>query len=324
MEKLMQQAKHYVRDMVLGIVSAHPDLYETRDGLPLILRKGGAIQGKVGLVSGGGSGHEPAHAGYVGDGMLDAAVCGEVFTSPTPDLILEGIKAAHGGAGVLLIVKNYAGDVMNFEMAKELAELEGIEVETVIVNDDIALPATSERRGVAGTVLVHKIAGAAAAAGQPLQEVKRVAEKVIANTRSIGMAVAPCYMPESGKPGFDLSPHEMEIGIGIHGEKGLERKSLAPVQEITAQLLQKLRQEMQGNDVIVLVNGMGGTPLSELYITYHYVAEALQKDGVSIKRSLTGNYMTALEMHGFSITLCQVDDELITYFDAPVHTVGFR
>ncbi|MGX8237562.1 dihydroxyacetone kinase subunit DhaK [Exiguobacterium undae] len=322
MDKLMQDANRFVSDMVDGLVLAHPDLYAKVDGVNVIKRKE-PLNGKVALVSGGGSGHEPAHAGFIGDGMLAAAVCGEVFTSPTPDMVLEGIKAADGGKGVLLVVKNYSGDVMNFDMAKELAELEDIEVETVIVNDDIAIKKEEDRRGVAGTIFVHKIAGAAAAEGKSLAEVKAVAEKVIAGVRSIGMALSPCYMPESGKPGFDLHEDEMEIGIGIHGEKGLERKPIASVEAIVTELLDRLTAEISDKKVAVMVNGMGGTPVSELYITYKYVAEQLQAKGYDIVRPFVGNYMTSLEMHGFSITLLPVDDELVGYLDAKTNAIGF-
>ncbi len=323
MDKLMQDANRFVSDIVEGLVLAHPNQYEKVEGLNVVKRKGGAIAGKVGLVSGGGSGHEPAHAGYIGDGMLDAAVCGEVFTSPTPDMVLEGIKAADGGAGVLLVVKNYSGDVMNFDMAKDLAELEGIQVDTVVVNDDISIKNEEDRRGVAGTVFVHKIAGAAAASGKSLDEVKQVADKVISRVRSMGMALSPCYMPESGKPGFELSDDEMWIGIGIHGEKGVERKAVAPVKDIAAQLVEHLTAEVTDKRVAVMVNGMGGTPVSELYLTYKYVSELLEQKGYEIVRPYVGNYMTALEMHGFSITLLPVDEELLQYLDASSKAVGF-
>ncbi|OAH53174.1 dihydroxyacetone kinase [Domibacillus aminovorans] len=323
MDKLMQDANRFVSDIVEGLVLAHPNQYEKVEGLNVVKRKGGAIAGKVGLVSGGGSGHEPAHAGYIGDGMLDAAVCGEVFTSPTPDMVLEGIKAADGGAGVLLVVKNYSGDVMNFDMAKDLAELEGIQVDTVVVNDDISIKNEEDRRGVAGTVFVHKIAGAAAASGKSLDEVKQVADKVISRVRSMGMALSPCYMPESGKPGFELSDDEMWIGIGIHGEKGVERKAVAPVKDIAAQLVEHLTAEVTEKRVAVMVNGMGGTPVSELYLTYKYVSELLEQKGYEIVRPYVGNYMTALEMHGFSITLLPVDEELLQYLDASSKAIGF-
>ncbi|MGG3450338.1 dihydroxyacetone kinase subunit DhaK [Domibacillus aminovorans] len=323
MDKLMQDANRFVSDIVEGLVLAHPNQYEKVEGLNVVKRKGGAIAGKVGLVSGGGSGHEPAHAGYIGDGMLDAAVCGEVFTSPTPDMVLEGIKAADGGAGVLLVVKNYSGDVMNFDMAKDLAELEGIQVDTVVVNDDISIKNEEDRRGVAGTVFVHKIAGAAAASGKSLDEVKQVAGKVISRVRSMGMALSPCYMPESGKPGFELSDDEMWIGIGIHGEKGVERKAVAPVKDIAAQLVEHLTAEVADKRVAVMVNGMGGTPVSELYLTYKYVSELLEQKGYEIVRPYVGNYMTALEMHGFSITLLPVDEELLQYLDASSKAIGF-
>lgn len=322
-EKLMQDANRFVSDVVEGLVRAHPNQFEKAEGSNVLKRKGGAVPGKVGLVSGGGSGHEPAHAGYIGDGMLDAAVCGEVFTSPTPDMVLEGIKAADGGEGVLLIVKNYSGDVMNFDMAKDLAEMEDIRVETVVVNDDISIRTEEDRRGVAGTVFVHKVAGAAAASGKSLDEVKQTAENVIARVRSIGMALSPCYMPESGKPGFELNEDEMELGIGIHGEKGIERKAIAPVDNIAAQLIERLTAEVADKRVAVMVNGMGGTPGSELYLAYKYVSEQLQQKGYERVRSYVGNYMTSLEMHGFSVTLLPVDEEMLQYLDASTKTLGF-
>jgi dihydroxyacetone kinase-like protein len=323
MDKLMQDANRFVSDIVEGLVLAHPNQYEKVEGVNVLKRRGGAVSGKVGLVSGGGSGHEPAHAGYVGNGMLDAAVCGEVFTSPTPDMVFEGIKAADGGAGVLLVVKNYSGDVMNFDMAKDLAEFEGIQVDTVVVNDDISIKNEEDRRGVAGTVFVHKIAGAAAASGKSLDEVKQVAEKVIKRVRSMGMALSPCYMPESGKPGFELHVDEMELGIGIHGEKGVERRMIAPVKDTVAELIEHLTAEVTDKRVAVMVNGMGGTPVSELYLTYKYVSELLEQKGYEIVRPFVGNYMTSLEMHGFSITLLPVDEELLQYLDAQSKAIGF-
>ncbi|WP_070329425.1 dihydroxyacetone kinase subunit DhaK [Exiguobacterium aurantiacum] len=324
MKKLIGEASELVSQMVEGMVHAHPELYGRVEGVNVICRADGAKSGKVGLVSGGGSGHEPAHAGYVGDGMLDAAVCGEVFTSPTPDMVLEGIKAADGGNGVLLVVKNYAGDVMNFELAGELADAEGIKVDHVVVADDVAIANKEDRRGVAGTVFVHKIAGAAAASGKSLEEVKALAEKVASHVRSMGMAVEPCYMPVSGKPGFDLNEEEMEIGIGIHGERGVERKPTTDVDSIVDDLLEHLTKEVEPGKVAVMVNGMGGTPLSELYVTYHFVAKKLEAAGYTLKRKYVGNYMTSLEMHGFSITLLPLDDELTSYLDAPSAALGFK
>ncbi|WP_233004419.1 dihydroxyacetone kinase subunit DhaK [Exiguobacterium aurantiacum] len=324
MKKLIGEANELVSQMVEGMVHAHPELYGRVEGFNVICRADGTKSGKVGLVSGGGSGHEPAHAGYVGDGMLDAAVCGEVFTSPTPDMVLEGIKAADGGNGVLLVVKNYAGDVMNFELAAELADAEGIKVDHVVVADDVAISNKEDRRGVAGTVFVHKIAGAAAASGKSLPEVKALAEKVAANVRSMGMAVEPCYMPVSGKPGFDLNEEEMEIGIGIHGERGVERKPTTNVDAIVDDLLDHLKKEVSPGEVAVMVNGMGGTPLSELYVTYHFVAKKLEDAGYTLKRKYVGNYMTSLEMHGFSITLLPLDEEMTGYLDAPSAALGFK
>ena len=294
----------------------------------MLVRAGGS-EGTVALISGGGSGHEPAHGGYVGKGMLDGAVAGAVFTSPTPDQVYEAIKAANGGKGVLLVIKNYTGDVMNFEMAADMAADEGIEVEKVVVADDVTVENstwTTGRRGIAGTVFVHKIAGACAEAGGDLQEVKRIAEKVIANVRSMGMAVDACTVPAVGKPSFELAEDEIEIGIGIHGEPGVNREKISPVNAIADKLLDKILAEgiyNAGDEVAVMVNGMGGTPLMELFVANKHVADVLAEKGIKIAKTLVGNYMTSLDMEGFSITLLKVDEELKALLNAPADTPAF-
>ncbi len=286
-------------------------------------------QGKVALVSGGGSGHEPAHGGYVGRGMLDAAVAGPVFTSPTPDMVYEGIKAVATDAGVLCIVKNYTGDVMNFEMAVDMAKDDDIKADYVVVNDDVAVEDssfTTGRRGVAGTILVHKIAGARAEEGGTLEEVKAVAEKVIANVRTMGMAIKPCTVPAAGKPGFELPEDEMEIGIGIHGEPGTHREKLQKANEIAKQLLDKILADIDysGKEVAVIVNGMGATPLMELYIVNNFVQDYLKEKNVRVYDTMVGNYMTSIEMAGFSLTLLRLDDELKRLYDAPADTAAIH
>ncbi|MGP4060996.1 dihydroxyacetone kinase subunit DhaK [Halobacillus sp. H74] len=322
MKKIVNDPEYVVRDMLEGLIAAHPDTLKQIPETTVVARKDAPLQNKVGIVSGGGSGHEPAHAGYIGDGMLDAAVCGEVFTSPTPDQVLEGIKAADGGAGVFLIIKNYTGDVMNFDMAAEMAEAEGIDVEKVVVNDDVAVEdssSTTGRRGIAGTIFVHKIAGAKAAAGGSLQEVKDIAEKVTGNVRSMGMALTPCTVPAAGKPSFVLDEDEMEIGTGIHGESGIERKEVTSADEIAEELTNKVLEDIefnQGDDVALIVNGMGATPEMELYILNKKVNEILVERGLNIHKTLVGNYMTALEMSGCSVTLLKLDEEMKSLLDA--------
>ncbi|MDI3317916.1 MAG: dihydroxyacetone kinase subunit DhaK [Bacillota bacterium] len=330
MKKLINRVEDVVDEMLDGFAAAHADRVRRLEGTQVIVRADAPVRGKVALVSGGGSGHEPAHAGYVGEGMLDAAVAGAVFTSPTPDQVLAAIRAVDGGAGVLLIIKNYTGDVMNFEMAAEMARAEGIRVEQVVVADDVAVENstfTTGRRGIAGTVLVHKIAGAAAAAGRSLDEVKAVAEKVIASVRSMGMALSPCTVPAAGKPTFELAEDEVEIGIGIHGEPGVRREALRPAREIVAELAAKVLDDLpfqRGDRVVALLNGMGATPLSELYVAYHELRAVLRERGVEAAHSLVGEFMTSLEMAGFSVTLLRLDDELERYFLAPSQAVAFR
>jgi dihydroxyacetone kinase-like protein len=284
----------------------------------------------VALVSGGGSGHEPTHGGYVGRGMLDAACAGNVFTSPTPDQVLAAVKAVDGGAGVLLVVKNYTGDVMNFDMAAEMAAAEGIETASVVVNDDVAVENstwTQGRRGIAGTIFVHKIAGARAQAGGSLAEVKAVAEKAIANVRSMGMALTPCIVPAAGKPNFALAEDEMEIGMGIHGEPGTHREKIKTADEITAHLTEKVLTDLpfkSGDEVAVMVNGLGGTPLMELFIVNKKVAAMLAERGIKVFRTYVGEFMTSLEMAGCSVTLLKLDEELKELLAAPADTPGFK
>lgn len=328
MKKLINDPHDVVAETIAGFVAAHKDVV-TSDG-QFVERAEPKAQGKVGIISGGGSGHEPLHAGFVGYGMLDAAVPGPVFTSPTPDPIVAATKAADHGTGVLYIVKNYTGDVLNFDTAAELAEFDDIEVSQVIVDDDAAVEDslyTAGRRGVAGTVLVEKIAGAAAERGDSLAEVAAVATEVVKNTRSMGVALTSCTVPHVGKPSFDLGDSEVEIGIGIHGEPGRRREPMSSADTITDQLLDPVVEDLglcAGERVIALVNGMGGTPSSELYIVYRRVAERLGQLGVVVERSLVGNYVTSLDMQGASVTLMRVSDELLELFDAPVNTVALR
>ncbi|ARI76420.1 dihydroxyacetone kinase subunit DhaK [Halobacillus mangrovi] len=330
MKKLINDPNQVVTEMLEGIVSAYPESMKRVEGTTCIVRKDAPVKDKVALVSGGGSGHEPAHAGFVGQGMLDAAVAGEVFTSPTPDQVLEGIKAVDGGEGVLLVIKNYTGDVMNFEMAAELAEAEGINVEKVVVNDDVAVEDssfTTGRRGVAGTVFVHKLAGAKAEAGGSLLEVKEVAEKVIANVRSMGVALSPCIMPTSGEPGFELAEDEVEMGVGIHGEPGIEKKKLVTANEIAKELTEKVLPELELDrsvEVAVMVNGMGATPEMELYVVNRKIQAILSEKGVQVHETFIGEYMTSLEMAGCSLTVLKLDDELKELLDSRSKAPAFR
>jgi len=328
MKKLINSPNDVVSEMLKGLARANPKVEYLGADVEVIARKE-KKQGKVGLVSGGGSGHEPAHAGYVGYGMLDAAVAGNVFASPSPDRIIEGIKAADSGAGVLLIVKNYSGDVMNFEMGAQLAEMEDIKVDYVTVRDDVAVPDSTfstGRRGIAGTVFVHKCAGAAAEMGKSLEEVKAVAEKTIANVRSMGMAMTSCTLPGVGRKGFDLAEDEVEIGMGIHGEPGINREQISPAKNIANTLVGKILEDYDysGSEVAVMMNGLGGTPLMELYIMYNEVAAILEEKGIKIYRAFVGNYMTSLEMQGCSVTLLKLDDELKACIDFPVDVPAFK
>lgn len=328
MKKLINGVDDIVSEMLDGMTAAFPEYVKRLEGFEVLVRAKGPSS-KVALVSGGGSGHEPSHGGFVGKGMLDGAVAGAVFTSPTPDQVFEAIKAVNGGKGVLLVIKNYTGDVMNFEMAADMARDEGIDVEQVIVADDVAVENstwTTGRRGIAGTVFVHKIAGAAAEAGLGLADVKKVAEKVIANVRSMGMAVNACTVPAAGKPSFDLKDDEVEIGIGIHGEPGTHREKISPVNDIADKLLAKILAEgiySAGDEVAVMVNGMGGTPLMELFVANKHVHDVLAAKGIKIVKTLVGNYMTSLDMEGFSVTLLKVDEELLKFLNAPADTPAF-
>ncbi|MEN2768589.1 dihydroxyacetone kinase subunit DhaK [Ornithinibacillus xuwenensis] len=328
MKKIINDPNQVVQDMVDGLIAANPDSLKQVPNTFVVARADAPVAGKVALVSGGGSGHEPAHAGYIGKGMLDAAVCGEVFTSPTPDQVLEGIKAVDSGNGVLLVIKNYTGDVLNFEMAAELAEAEGIQVEKVIVNDDVAVEDssfTTGRRGIAGTVFVHKIAGAKADSGAKLEAVKAVANKVVTNVRSMGIALTPCTVPAAGKPSFTLEDHEMEIGMGIHGEPGIDRTSIASADEIATTLTEKVLEDFDfSGEVAVLVNGLGATPEMELYIMNKKLHEILSERGIKIYRTYVGEYMTSLEMAGCSVSLLKLDDELKELLDAESTAPAFR
>lgn len=329
MKKIINNPDFVVDDMLEGMTYAYPQYVKKLEGVNVVVRSN-PKQDKVALVSGGGSGHEPSHGGYVGYGMLDAAVAGAVFTSPTPDQIFEAIKAVATPAGVLLIVKNYTGDVMNFDMAKDLAEMDGIKVDSVIVNDDVAVKDstwTVGRRGIAGTVFVHKIAGAKAEEGASLEEVKKVAEKVIANVRSMGMALTPCTVPAAGKPNFTLGEDEMEIGMGIHGEPGTHRESLKIADEIVSQLMGRILDDMklqEGSEVAIMANGLGGTPLMELFIANKKVHKILAEKNIKVCRTYVGEFMTSIEMAGFSISILKLDEELKSLLDAKADTPAFK
>jgi dihydroxyacetone kinase-like protein len=331
LKKLINAPEQVVPEMLRGMGLAHPELVRIIPEYNAVVRADAPVEGKVALVSGGGSGHEPTHGGYVGQGMLDAACAGAVFTSPTPEQMLEATKAVNGGAGVFYVVKNYTGDVLNFEMAGELSEAEGVETDYVVTNDDVAVEDstyTSGRRGIAGTVFVHKICGAAAEDGKDLAGVKELAERINANMRSMGMALTSCTPPESGEPIFDIGGDEIEIGIGIHGEPGVERKHIEPADQIVEELLTKIlgdSVDFGGSETAVIVNGMGGTPLMELYVAYAHVADVLEREGVQVWRMpYVGDYMTSLEMAGFSITLLKLDDEMKNYLAAPCNVAAGR
>jgi dihydroxyacetone kinase-like protein len=328
MKKLINASADVVAESLCGLEAVHPELRVDHEN-KVVFRAGSPRQGKVGLVSGGGSGHEPLHGGFVGPGMLDAACCGEVFTSPVPDQILAATNGVDGGAGVLHIVKNYTGDVMNFEMAAELAAAGSVDVVAVVTDDDVAVQDslyTVGRRGVGVTVLVEKLAGAAAEQGRPLAEVADVARKVNASGRSMGMAMTSCTVPAAGQPTFDLPDDQMELGIGIHGEPGRKRIPLAPAAEIAQMLVEPILDDLDfaGDGVLAFVNGMGGTPLIELYLMYHEVNRLLSKAGLPVARSLVGSYITSLDMAGCSVTLLRLDDDLLRLWDAPVRTPALR
>jgi len=330
MKKLINDPANAVRESLTGLAAAHAGLLEVRFDPTFVLRAGAPVRGKVALVSGGGSGHEPLHAGYVGPGMLDAACPGDVFTSPTPDQVAAATRAVHGGAGVVHVVKNYTGDVMNFEMAAELCAAEGIRVESVLLNDDVAVKDslyTAGRRGVGGTVLAEKLCGAAAARGQPLAEVAALGREVNAKVRSMGMALTSCTVPAAGRPTFSLGEQEMEIGIGIHGEPGRKRMPLQPVREIVEMMAGEILGDLpfqRGDQVIALVNGMGASPLLELYIAAGELERFCAGRGIRIARRLVGNYITSLDMAGFSLTLLQADERLLGLWDDPVRTPALR
>ena len=329
MKKLINDPADVVSEALRGIELAHPALRVDHEN-KIIYRADAPVQGKVGIVSGGGSGHEPLQGGYVGPGGLDAACAGEVFTSPVPDQMQVATKAVDGGAGVLHFVLNYTGDIMNFEMAAELAAEDGVTVETVIMNDDVAVEDslyTAGRRGVAGGILLNKIAGAAAEEGRDLSAVAEVSRKVIGNVRSMGMALTSCTVPAAGRPTFDLPDDQMEVGIGVHGEPGRRRLPVAPAKEVAAMLVEPVLADLDftgGDGVLAFVNGLGATPLIELYLMYGEVAAILEKSGVRVARTLVGNYFTSLDMAGASVSLLKLDDELLRLWDAPINTVAFR
>lgn len=330
MKKLINDPGDVVRESLEGFALAHADLVRLNTDPLYLIRVEGPTPGKVGLVSGGGSGHEPLHGGFVGRGMLDAAVPGAVFTSPTPDPILAATAAVDSGAGVLHIVKNYTGDVLNFETAAELADLEGLTVETVIVDDDVAVTDslyTAGRRGVAGTIAVEKIAGAAAERGDDLGAVAAIARRVNENVRSMGVALTACTVPHAGVPSFELPDDEVEIGIGIHGEPGRRRSPLKSADEITDQLLNPVIEDLgiaAGERALLFINGMGATPDSELYIVYRHARARLEAAGIEVARSLVGSYVTSLDMAGVSVTILRFDDETLPLWDAPVRTPALR
>ncbi len=328
MKKFINAVDKVEDQMIQGMVKAYPQYVRKLDCGNVVVRAS-KKEGKVALISGGGSGHEPAHGGYVGKGMLDAAVAGAVFTSPTPDQVYEGIKAIATDAGVLMVIKNYTGDVMNFEMAADMARDEGIKVAQVVVNDDVAVKDslyTVGRRGVAGTVFVHKIAGAMAETGADLDAVQAVAQKVIDNVRTMGAAIEPCTVPAAGKPGFELSEDEMEVGIGIHGEPGTHREPLKTADEIVDMLMAQILGDLDfaGSEVAVMINSAGATPLMELFIINNRVADVLAEKGVKVYKTFVGEYMTSIEMAGFSISLLKLDDQLKGLLDAKADTPGFK
>jgi dihydroxyacetone kinase-like protein len=329
MKKFINDPADVVKESLSGLAAAHPDLVRVDFENQIVVRKD-APTGKVAIISGGGSGHEPMHGGFVGAGMLDAACPGEVFTSPVPDQMLAATKAVDGGAGVVHIVKNYTGDVMNFKLAAELAEDENIKVESVLTNDDVAVEDslyTAGRRGVGVTVLAEKIAGAKAEAGGSLSEVAAIARKVNDNGRSFGVAFTSAWTPASPTPTFEIGADEMEFGVGIHGEPGRRREKVKPAAEIVAEMAEAILGDLDapsGSNVLAFVNGLGGTPTIELYVIYNELAKQLKERGLTATRSLVGDYITSLEMAGASITLLKLDDELTELWDAPVHTPALR
>ena len=330
MKKLINDPDDVVDEMLEGMVAAHPDRLRRLPDTQVVVRDDGPLDGKVGVVSGGGSGHEPTHAGYIGDGMLDGAAAGDVFSSPTADEFEALIDACDAGEGVLAVIKNYEGDVMNFETAIELAEMEGVDVETVVVDDDVAVEDslyTSGRRGVCGTILVHKAAGAKAAAGADLDEVRRVAQKVVDNVGTMGMALTSCVTPEKGEPTFDLGEDEIELGIGIHGEPGTERTDVMSADEVTDALTESVLEDLDvdgDEEVLTIVNGMGGTPQMELFVVNRRLQALMDEHGLETWDAWVGDYMTSLDMAGCSITVCVLDDELKELLGAPADTPGLN
>lgn len=329
MKKLINDPNDVVREMLEGLAAAHPEHVQLLEGLNVIVRKNAPVKGKVALVSGGGSGHEPAHGGYVGAGMLDAACAGDVFTSPNVEQIVAAIKYVNSGPGVFLIIKNYTGDVLNFEMAMELAGDEGIPVEKIIVNDDVSVDEsarTAGRRGIAGTIFIHKIAGARAEAGGALADVKSSAELALRNLRSMGMALSPCTVPAVGKPTFTLADDEIEIGMGIHGEAGVKRTKIMSANDVAGMLMEGIMSDLtlrKGDEVALMTNGLGATPVMELYII-HRAAVALLKDkGIKTSASYVGEFMTSLEMSGCSLTVLRLNTELKTLLFAPSRAPAF-
>lgn len=325
MKKFMDSVDTLLQTSLMGFVRAHQEILELNLA-PCYIKRKHPKAGKVALISGGGSGHEPLHGGFVGLGMLDAACPGQIFTSPTPDQMMAAATAVDGGAGVLFIVKNYAGDVMNFEMAAELC---GLPVETVLVNDDIALPRNHPigRRGVAGTAIVEKIVGAAAEEGASLGELKLLGERVVAQTVSLGVALTSCTVPALGHPTFQLAEDEMELGVGIHGERGRATHKLMSASEIAGQLVDAVCEDLvilPGSQLLVHVNGFGATPMLELHLMFEHVSGLLESRGLVVARNLVGSYTTSLDMAGCSLTVTLLDDELVRYWDAPVNTASLR
>ncbi|QQN55723.1 dihydroxyacetone kinase subunit DhaK [Anaerococcus obesiensis] len=326
MKKIINDKDKIISQMLNGLQKANEDKVKINEELKIVYRKDLPIKGKVGLISGGGSGHEPAHAGYVGDGMLDCAICGEIFTSPTPDQVLEAIKLADSGEGVFMVIKNYTGDVMNFEMAKDMAEMEGINVDYIIVNDDVAVEDstyTTGRRGIAGTIFVHKVLGAMARSGKSLEEMKAMAEKIVKNIKSMGMATKACINPISGKESFDLSEDDMEIGVGIHGEPGVKQEKIKTADEISKELLDHILGDYENldGDFVLMVNGMGQTTEMELFIVNNFASDYLKERNINIKKTFLGNFMTSMDMAGFSLTLFKVDEEILKLLEENVDIV---
>lgn len=330
MKKILNAPDQAVKEMLSGMAKAHPELISVLPGTQAVVRTDAPVPGKVAILTGGGSGHEPAHGGFVGKGMLDGALAGAVFCSPPLDDAIAALERVNGGAGVLFIIKNYTGDILLFDMAEEEAEDRGIPVRKILVADDVAVDVregTTGRRGVAGTIFVHKIAGAMADKGASLDEVQRVAKKVVDNVRTMGMALTPCLVPGRDKPNFELGEDDMEIGIGIHGEPGVRREAVKPAVAVVAEMMERIVDDLpfiSGDDVIVMVNGMGATPLMELYVAFDEVEKYLAGKGISIVRVMVGEFMTSLEMAGFSITLLKADKEILELFDYPCRAPAWR